>query len=47
MPADAAAELNKRIIDKSAIIAVVGLGYVGLPLVRAIHNAGTSDRMPA
>ncbi len=36
-PAD---ELRTRIESKTALIAVVGLGYVGLPLVRAVHEAG-------
>lgn len=35
-----AQELLKRIADRSATLAVVGLGYVGLPLVRAMHGAG-------
>ncbi len=29
-----------RFNDRSATVAVVGLGYVGLPLVRAMHDAG-------
>ncbi|GIK18316.1 MAG: nucleotide sugar dehydrogenase [Leptolyngbya sp. PLA2] len=29
-----------RFNDRSATVAVVGLGYVGLPLVRAVHDAG-------
>jgi UDP-N-acetyl-D-glucosamine dehydrogenase len=33
-------ELAARIDERKAAVAVVGLGYVGLPLVRAIHDAG-------
>jgi UDP-N-acetyl-D-glucosamine dehydrogenase len=36
----AATELARRLDDRSATIAVVGLGYVGLPLARAMHRAG-------
>ena len=32
--------LRKRLEDKTATIAVVGLGYVGLPLVRSVHDSG-------
>jgi UDP-N-acetyl-D-glucosamine dehydrogenase len=32
--------LSGRISDCSALIGVVGLGYVGLPLLRAFHDAG-------
>ncbi|MCH8344525.1 MAG: nucleotide sugar dehydrogenase [Planctomycetes bacterium] len=35
-----ATALRERFDRKTATIAVVGLGYVGLPLVRAVHNAG-------
>ena len=35
-----AQELARKLEDRSATIAVVGLGYVGLPLVRAMHGAG-------
>jgi UDP-N-acetyl-D-glucosamine dehydrogenase len=35
-----AAQLRRRLDDKTATIAVVGLGYVGLPLVRAVHDVG-------
>ena len=35
-----AATLLQRIENKTATIAVVGLGYVGLPLVRAIRDSG-------
>ena len=37
-----AQELKSRIEDQTASIGVVGLGYVGLPLVRAVHEAGYS-----
>ena len=33
-------ELNSAILDKSARIGVIGLGYVGLPLIRAFIAAG-------
>ncbi len=32
--------LHQAIAEKSAKVGVVGLGYVGLPLVRAFHTAG-------
>ncbi len=32
--------LRQRLESRTATVAVVGLGYVGLPLVRAIHEAG-------
>jgi UDP-N-acetyl-D-glucosamine dehydrogenase len=32
--------LLSQIENKTATIGVVGLGYVGLPLVKAVHNAG-------
>ncbi len=35
-----AQQLRRRIEARSATVAVVGLGYVGLPLVRVIHDAG-------
>ncbi len=35
-----AAALMQRIESKTATIAIVGLGYVGLPLVRAIRDSG-------
>jgi UDP-N-acetyl-D-glucosamine dehydrogenase len=37
---DARATLLKRIEDGTAVICVIGLGYVGLPLLRAFHQAG-------
>ena len=37
---DIAAKLKARIQDRSATVAVIGLGYVGLPLVRSMHRAG-------
>src|SRR5678816_1634428 len=40
-PADhMSAELLSKFSSKSATVAVVGLGYVGLPTVRAFHDAG-------
>ncbi len=35
-----AEQLKSRIESREAAIAVVGLGYVGLPLVRLLHGAG-------
>lgn len=35
-----AQDLRQRLETKTATIAVVGLGYVGLPLVGALHEAG-------
>ena len=35
-----AKQLEQRLADRSAVIGVVGLGYVGLPLTRAMHDAG-------
>jgi UDP-N-acetyl-D-glucosamine dehydrogenase len=35
-----AAALRERLEQKTAVIGIVGLGYVGLPLVRAFHDAG-------
>jgi UDP-N-acetyl-D-glucosamine dehydrogenase len=32
--------LLKKIRDRSARVGIVGLGYVGLPLVQAVHDAG-------
>ncbi len=32
--------LLQKIADRSAVVGVIGLGYVGLPLVRAFHSAG-------
>ena len=40
VPVDASDILRDRLESKTATVAVVGLGYVGLPLVRAIHDAG-------
>jgi UDP-N-acetyl-D-glucosamine dehydrogenase len=37
-----AVRLEERLTDHHAIVGVVGLGYVGLPLVRAVHAAGFS-----
>ncbi len=33
-------KLEERILDKSAIVGIMGLGYVGLPLARAFIEAG-------
>ncbi len=38
--AAAAGVLRERLDKRTATVGVVGLGYVGLPLVRAIHEAG-------
>src|SRR5262245_39869955 len=35
-----AAELQQRIESKTAVIGIVGMGYVGLPLARAIYDSG-------
>ena len=32
--------LLKKINDRSALVGVIGLGYVGLPLIQAFINAG-------
>ncbi len=32
--------IDKRIADRSAVVGVIGLGYVGLPLAHAFHDAG-------
>jgi UDP-N-acetyl-D-glucosamine dehydrogenase len=32
--------LEQAIRDKSAVVGVVGLGYVGLPLIRAFVGSG-------
>jgi UDP-N-acetyl-D-glucosamine dehydrogenase len=37
---DYAAALEKKIADRSLLVGVVGLGYVGLPLVREFCDAG-------
>ncbi len=34
------AALSARIADRSAVVAICGLGYVGLPLARAMLDAG-------
>lgn len=33
-------ELRNRLVEKRALVAVIGLGYVGLPLVQAFLHAG-------
>ena len=35
-----ATALIDRIASREAVVGVVGLGYVGLPMVRAVHDAG-------
>lgn len=35
-----AARLLQRLDSREAVVAVVGLGYVGLPMVRAVHDSG-------
>src|SRR5262245_26010741 len=35
-----AATLHERLENRTATVAIVGLGYVGLPLVKAVHEAG-------
>ena len=37
---ETARRLEAAIRARTALVAVVGLGYVGLPLVRALHDAG-------
>ncbi len=32
--------LSQKIANRSAVVGIVGLGYVGLPLARAFHDAG-------
>src|SRR3954470_1752975 len=39
-PSAAAADLRKKIDAATARVGVVGLGYVGLPLMAAFHRAG-------
>ncbi|MHC4990380.1 MAG: NAD(P)-binding domain-containing protein, partial [Planctomycetota bacterium] len=36
----AAQDLTERLTSKTATIAIMGMGYVGLPLARAVHEAG-------
>ncbi|MBZ0172390.1 MAG: hypothetical protein K8E66_08430, partial [Phycisphaerales bacterium] len=40
MQTEAGRTLLEKIRRKQARVAIMGLGYVGLPLVQAIHNAG-------
>ena len=35
-----AEQLAKKIDDRTATVAIIGLGYVGLPLVRVLHDVG-------
>lgn len=37
---DASAQLMDRIVNKTATVGVMGLGYVGLPLIDAFYRAG-------
>jgi len=39
-PSEPFSQLQAKIEDKSALIGIVGLGYVGLPLARAFIDAG-------
>lgn len=39
-PADAASQIRSKIADRSAVVGVIGLGYVGLPLASAFAHAG-------
>src|SRR5262245_30524266 len=39
-PTSHAAQLQEKLDRRTATVAVAGLGYVGLPLVRAMHGAG-------
>ena len=39
-PSPSCERLRARFADRSATVAVIGLGYVGLPLVIALHGAG-------
>ena len=40
MPDSVADTLRQKITDRTAVIGVIGLGYVGLPLLAAFHKAG-------
>ena len=40
MTASPAAALERRIADRTALVGILGLGYVGLPLASAFLNAG-------
>jgi UDP-N-acetyl-D-glucosamine dehydrogenase len=40
VPVNVREQLLRKIADRSAIVGVIGLGYVGLPLVRAFHDGG-------
>lgn len=35
-------QLRQKITDKTITVAIIGMGYVGLPLARRIHDAGIS-----
>lgn len=40
MQSSAADQLRERLESRTAVIGIVGLGYVGLPLAKAVHDAG-------
>lgn len=40
MQSQAATNLRKRIDNRTAVIGIIGLGYVGLPLLKSFHVAG-------
>lgn len=37
---DPASQLGEKISDRSALVGIIGLGYVGLPLADALHTGG-------
>src|SRR4051794_20842170 len=39
---DVSARLMKKILSKTAKVGIIGLGYVGLPLARALSHEGFS-----
>ena len=39
-PSSLCQDLSRRLDDKTARVGVIGLGYVGLPLLRALANVG-------
>lgn len=41
-PPTPAHALRERLENRTAVVGVMGLGYVGVPLVRAVHTAGYS-----
>ncbi len=40
MSQDQFASLHEKVLNKSAVVGIIGLGYVGLPLIDAFHRAG-------